>query len=196
MKRILFACTCLFAEISALEYEKQFENEKVLIAKVKLAPYEEVGLHRDALPQVVVALQGGTITRLEPDGRKVDVHFPTGQAVYRPVDPENELHRSVNNGATPVELIITQLKTDTPAYLESRIQDAQSIAVDIRINCALCPEYTEFVNSIPSGNDSSAEWADWKTSFIDNMTKLIKLVESDQVYESMWFVNPKAREST
>jgi hypothetical protein len=72
--------------------------------------YEEIGLHRDAYPQIVVALQGGIITRLEADGSKVDVNFPTGQAVSREVDPPDQLHKSVNNSSDPVELIIIQLK--------------------------------------------------------------------------------------
>ncbi len=47
----------------------------------------ELLLHRDALSQVVVALQGGTITRLEQDGRVVDVDFPAGIVCIRPLIP-------------------------------------------------------------------------------------------------------------
>ncbi len=67
-------------------------------------------MHRDAYPQVVVALQGGVITRLEADGSTVDVNFPTGKAVFREIDPPDQLHRSINNSSAPVELIVIQLK--------------------------------------------------------------------------------------
>ena len=44
--------------------------------------HEEIGLHRDDFPQVIVSLKGGTITRLEADGSTTDVKFPKGEPVY------------------------------------------------------------------------------------------------------------------
>lgn len=73
-------------------------------------PYEEIGLHRDIYPQVVIASKGGTITRLEADGTTTDVDFPTAVAVYRPGDPLGVLHRSVNRSPETIELIIIHLK--------------------------------------------------------------------------------------
>lgn len=114
MQKVLLGLSFLLTTgIQALEYQLQFENEQVIVAKAKILPHEEIGLHRDAYPQVVIALQGGTITRLEEDGRKVDVEFPTGVPVFRPTDPENQLHRSVNNSSSPIELIIIQLKNSS-----------------------------------------------------------------------------------
>lgn len=111
---MLTGLACLVSlSLQAFEYEVQLENEQVHVARVKIMPYEELGLHRDAYPQVVIALQGGTITRLEANGTKTDVNFPTGTAVFREVDPPKELHTSVNNSETPVELIIIQLKNRT-----------------------------------------------------------------------------------
>lgn len=111
MKYLLLGLISLLSiDIQALEYEMQLENESVNVARVKIMPHEEIDLHRDAYPQVVVALQGGIITRLEADGSTTDVNFPTGQAIFREIDPPDELHKSVNNSSTPVELIIIQLK--------------------------------------------------------------------------------------
>lgn len=101
----------LCCNIQALEYEVQLENEQVCIAKAKIMPHEEIGLHRDVYPQVVIAIDGGTITRLEANGTTTDVHFPTGVAVFRPGDPPNELHKSMNSSSKPIELLIIQLKT-------------------------------------------------------------------------------------
>src|ERR1700688_4075172 len=84
MKSILLSVLYLAsASIQALEYEPQFENDQICVAKAKIQPHEEIGLHRDAYPQVVIALKGGTITRLEADGRITEVRFPTGVAVIR-----------------------------------------------------------------------------------------------------------------
>jgi hypothetical protein len=112
MKKMLAVLMCFLSfDMQALEYEKQFENDQICIAKAKISPHEEIGLHRDVYPQVVIALKGGTITRLEADGRTTDVKFPTGEAVFREADSEIEQHRSVNNSSEPVELIIIQLKS-------------------------------------------------------------------------------------
>lgn len=111
MKNILIVLTFfLSSAVNGLEYEKQFENENLILSKVKIQPYEEIGLHRDAYKQVVIALKGGIIKRIEKNGREVDVHFPTGIAVIREPDPVNELHRTINNSSEPVELIILHLK--------------------------------------------------------------------------------------
>lgn len=111
VKYLSWGLICLLSSsVQALEYEIQLENESVSVARVKIMPHEEIGLHRDAYPQVVVALQGGVITRLESDGSTVDINFPTGRAVFREIDPPEQLHKSVNNSSTPVELIIIQLK--------------------------------------------------------------------------------------
>lgn len=111
MKSILICLACFLSfSLQAIEYEVQLQNEYVHVARAKIMPDEEIGLHRDEYPQVVIALQGGTITRLEADGTKTDVQFPTGTAIFREVDPPNEFHKSVNNSSAPIELIIIQLK--------------------------------------------------------------------------------------
>lgn len=112
MRFILFAFVLVIPLLTlrALDVEIQFENEKVRVLRVKMMPGEEIGLHRDTLPQIVVPLQGGVITRLEADGMVNEIQFPTGQAIFREVDPPDLFHRSVNCSAVPLELIIIQLK--------------------------------------------------------------------------------------
>lgn len=112
MKKILLLACLLSMGLQAVEYELQFENDQISIARIKVQAHEELGLHRDAYPSVVVGLQGGTITRLEANGEKTDVNFPTNVAVFREADPENELHKSVNNSSEPVEVIIIQFKNN------------------------------------------------------------------------------------
>jgi hypothetical protein len=92
------------------EYEVQFENSQMCVAKAKFRPYEEIGLHRDLYPQIVVPLKGRIITRFEADGTTTDVDFPTGKAIFREKDPSDELHKSASQSSEPIELIIIQLK--------------------------------------------------------------------------------------
>jgi hypothetical protein len=111
MKSVALLAACLYAaNIHSIEYEVKFENDLVHVSKAKVMPNEEIGAHRDELPRVVIALQGGTITRLEADGTTNDVKFPTGEPVFLEMDPPNELHKAVNNSDSPVELIVIQLK--------------------------------------------------------------------------------------
>ena len=83
----------IFSGVVALEYNKQFEHDKVCVSYVKIMPGEIIGDHYDIYPAVTVALDGGVITRLEADGAKTDVEFPTGQAVYRPAETEEKMHK-------------------------------------------------------------------------------------------------------
>lgn len=111
MKRLLIALACFSAiQLQAFEYEPQFENDQVAVAKVTIFAHEEIGLHRDPYPEVVIALKGGTITRLEADGSITEVKFPTNAPVFREADPEDEFHKSVNNSSEEIELIVIQLK--------------------------------------------------------------------------------------
>jgi hypothetical protein len=187
MKKIwaIFMCFLSF-EIHTLEYEQQFENDQVCIAKVKISPHEEIGLHRDVYPQVVIALKGGTMTRLEADGRTTDITFPTGTAVFREADPENELHKSVNNSSESIELILVQVKNNTPSVSKKVGEISHDIAVDIRINCPESDELKNFVRSIPKSDDNySGSFEEWKNSFKETMTQLIRLVDSEKTFNSI-----------
>ncbi len=93
-----------------MDYVKQLENDRVCVSYIKLLPHEETDAHYDAYPQVVIALQGGTLTRLEADGSQVQVEFPTGEAVFRPSETPDSLHKTVNATLEPITLIVVQLK--------------------------------------------------------------------------------------
>jgi hypothetical protein len=112
MKKILYFAALGLLPLTAqtIEFEVQLENDEVRVSKWKLQPGEEVGLHRDEYPAVVFALQGGTITRFEPDGSTRDVIFPTGVAVYREVDPIDQFHRSINSSETAIEAVMIEIK--------------------------------------------------------------------------------------
>lgn len=96
--------------IQSLEHELQFENDDVRVSRVVLGGKEEVGLHRDEHPHVVIALRGGSVMRLEQDGSTNEVHFPTRGVVFREVDPVGQLHSTVNLSDNPIEIIVVELK--------------------------------------------------------------------------------------
>ncbi len=110
LKRFLLIATCLLPMLlQAYEEEFLFENEQVRIFKWKLMPMEKIGQHRDDYPQVVIAMQGGTINRIGEDGSLTEVILPAGKAVYQEADLE--LHDGINASNTAIEAIMIELKT-------------------------------------------------------------------------------------
>ncbi|MBA2307394.1 hypothetical protein H0W26_04645 [Candidatus Dependentiae bacterium] len=95
-----------------MDYEKQLENDTVCVSYLKLMPHEEIGEHYDVYPHVVIALQGGVVTRLEADGSRVLVEFPTGKAVFRPAETPAKMHRTINASNEEIVLIVVQLTSD------------------------------------------------------------------------------------
>lgn len=63
-----------------------------------------------------------------------------------------------------------------------------TIAIEININCPTSEAFNEFMKSIPSAGNYSSNYDEWKSSFINNMTQLIHLVESEQISNSSWSV--------
>jgi hypothetical protein len=188
MRGFVCAALCLGSlSLQALEYEPQLENDQIRVAKVKILPHEEIGAHRDEYAQVVIALKGGVITRLEADGRTTDVQFPTGLPVFREPDPVDELHRSVNASDEPIELLIVQLKDKAP-FLKKEEEDAYSIALDVQVNCPDSEEFQVFIKSIPPNKYHSVNYEDWKKTFMNSMAHLMQLVETDKVFSSTWRV--------
>jgi quercetin dioxygenase-like cupin family protein len=111
MKRILVIASLIAPLcVQSLEYEKQFENEQVRVSRVAMAAGEEMGLHRDENPRIVIGLQGGTIKRIERDGSANEIHFPKGGAVFLEADPVGEIHRAVNISDHVVEVVVVELK--------------------------------------------------------------------------------------
>lgn len=112
MKYSIAGIFCLLSiAAQTLEYEVQYENDEVCVAKITIMPHEEIGLHRDVYPRIVFGIKGGTVTRLEADGTTTDVEFPTGKSVFLPAEITEELHRTVNPSSEPIELLIFQLKS-------------------------------------------------------------------------------------
>ncbi len=117
MPKVLILLLCLLTfKLPAFEYEQQFENSDVCVTRIKIFPHEEFPLHRDVYPKILVALQGGILTRLEADGREIDVVLPTGVPIFRKPDPENELHRAINRADEPIEVIAIEFKKEGECY--------------------------------------------------------------------------------
>lgn len=100
---------CLLPVLACADDEEVlFENEQICVSKWKMAPGETLELHRDENPQVVIALQGGTITRIAEDGSTTNIFLPAGQAVFQ--EPDLEWHHGINASNETIEAITIELK--------------------------------------------------------------------------------------
>jgi len=183
--RIVFSLIAIIFSLNALEFEVQFENSHIKVCRAKIEANEEIGLHRDEIPSLVIAIKGGVLTRIEEDGSENVVAFPTGTPVFRDVDPEGSLHRTQNRSNEPVEIVIIQLKP-SPLYGFEKAPGTKDIHVEIDLNCPPSEELDFFKNSIAPDTNLNVAQLDWQTSFIHSMKELIKLVESGKFDQSLW----------
>jgi len=104
--------------LQAYEEELLFENEQICVSRWKLLPGDAVGQHQDDYAQVVIALQGGVVTRIGADGSSNEILLPTGKAVYQEAD--RELHDAFNTSDAPIEALMIELKSATPQAVDNR----------------------------------------------------------------------------
>jgi hypothetical protein len=68
-----------------------------------------------------------------------------------------------------------------------KAEDLHTIAIDIRINCPMSSEFKDFLESVPHPGHYESQVDEWKASFVNNMTQLIKLVESGNFETGAWW---------
>lgn len=74
------------------------------------------------------------------------------------------------------------------ANQEPEKRKSHHISITIDIDCPMSEELDAFVKSIPPEGSTSKDFEEWKTSFVHNMTQLIRLVQSEKVLNSSWSV--------
>jgi quercetin dioxygenase-like cupin family protein len=92
--------------------EPQFENATVKVWKTTVAPNQPTDLHRHDHPRVVIALTGGTMQLLNQNGTKEDHIWQAGKAYWLPAMPPGAMHRDVNPGTTPFEVVTVELEKE------------------------------------------------------------------------------------
>ncbi len=87
-----------------------FENERVRVWDLQLAPGETTGLHRHTTDFLYVVIGDGTLQTVHPDGSREpprDMH--DGDVRFRAIHDES-VHEAVNVGASPWRNIVVELK--------------------------------------------------------------------------------------
>ena len=90
----------------------QFENEHVKVWRSVISPNAPLPLHRHEHGRVIVALQGGIMKIEEQTGASETQVWETGKAYWLPANPPNTMHRDINAGDRPIEVMVVEIKDD------------------------------------------------------------------------------------
>jgi len=90
----------------------QFENSHVKVWKSTIVPNAPLPLHRHDHGRVIIALQGGTMKIEDQSGTSETQVWETGKAYWLPANPPNTMHRDVNMGDRPIEVMVVEVEDD------------------------------------------------------------------------------------
>lgn len=88
----------------------QYENEHVKVWRTVILPNQPLSMHRHEHPRSVVAIEGGTLTIVQQTGERKTVTWETGNAYWLEADEPGTLHGDVNEGDTPIVVVIVEMK--------------------------------------------------------------------------------------
>ena len=90
----------------------QFENDMAKVWKTRIEPNQPLAMHHHDHPRVIIALTGGTVNIVTPDG-KVEPHvWETGKAYWLPANEPGTVHSDVNAGNKPIEVMVVELQKE------------------------------------------------------------------------------------
>jgi len=111
---ILLAASAVWSsgQPSSTQRIPQFENSQVKVWKSTIAPNAPLALHRHDHGRVIIALQGGTMKIEDQSGTSETHLWETGKAYWLPANPPHTMHRDVNMGGHPIEVMVVEVEDD------------------------------------------------------------------------------------
>src|ERR1700722_16646672 len=90
----------------------QFDNEDVKVWKSGVMPGARMLMHRHEHPRVIIALSGGTMKIVDPQGKSESHLWETGKAYWLPANPPGTMHSDGNAGDKPIEVMVVELEKE------------------------------------------------------------------------------------
>ena len=111
---ILLAASAVWSseQSSSTHRIPQFENSHVKVWKSTIVPNAPLPLHRHDHGRVIIALQGGTMKIEDQSGTSETHVWETGKAYWLPANPPHTMHRDINVGDHPIEVIVVEVEDD------------------------------------------------------------------------------------
>ena len=90
----------------------QFENDQAKVWKTRIEPHQPLSMHHHDHPRVIIALTGGTVNIVTPDGKSESHVWETGKAYWLPANDPGTVHSDVNAGEKPIEVMVVELQKE------------------------------------------------------------------------------------
>jgi beta-alanine degradation protein BauB len=90
----------------------QFENETAKVWKTRIEPHQPLAMHHHDHPRVIIALTGGTVNIVDPQGHVEPHVWETGKAYWLPANLPGTMHSDVNAGDKPIEVMVVELEKE------------------------------------------------------------------------------------
>ena len=88
----------------------QFENDRAVSWKSVIPPHTESTLHRHDRYRTIIAMVGGALKTVDPEGRATVTRYETGKAYWQEPMPAGAMHKDVNDTDRTIELIVVEVK--------------------------------------------------------------------------------------
>jgi len=88
----------------------QFDNARAASWTSVIPPHTESTYHRHDRYRAVVAIQGGDLKTITPDGRVTVTHYETGKSYWFEPTPPGETHKDVNDTNATITVVTVELK--------------------------------------------------------------------------------------
>ena len=88
----------------------QFDNERATSWKSIIPPHTESTFHRHDRYRSVIAIVGGDLKTVSPDGKATVTHYESGKSYWFAPMAAGETHKDVNDTDAVIELIVIELK--------------------------------------------------------------------------------------
>jgi hypothetical protein len=102
----------LVAQLPRAEMQRvpQFDNARAASWKSVIPPHTESTFHRHDRYRSVIAIVGGDLKTVTPDGKATVTRYETGKAYWFEPMPAGETHKDVNDTNRTIELVVVELK--------------------------------------------------------------------------------------
>jgi hypothetical protein len=88
----------------------QFDNERATSWKSIIPPHTESTMHRHDRYRSVIAIVGGDLKTVAPDGKATVTHYESGKSYWFAPMAAGETHKDVNDTDKTIELIVVEIK--------------------------------------------------------------------------------------
>jgi len=88
----------------------QFDNDRATSWKSIIPPHTESTFHRHDRYRSVIAIVGGDLKTVAPDGKTTVTHYESGKSYWFAPMAAGETHKDVNDTDKTIELIVVELK--------------------------------------------------------------------------------------